>query len=147
MIEITDEKNRRAKRTLGQWLFNPFQFIAGFESLCLGLAIMLLTAYVGSLSRAHFNGVLNFNIDLFNRATAASWVYVAEVLIDWFSISGVLAIVGFFASHSSFRIIDVLGTQALARAPYLLNTIVNYPKVSEDMANIFYGNNLNKERR
>ncbi len=127
MTEIEAKTDSRQKRTLGQWLFNPFQFIAGFKALFLGLVIILITAFIGSLSQAHFSGVLDMQVDLLNQQPVARWVYFAEVLVDWLCMSAILMIAGFFFSRSSFRIIDVFGTQALARAPYLLGALVVLP--------------------
>lgn len=109
---------------MGQWLFNPFQFIAGGNALLLGLIIMLASAYLGSLSNTHFDGVLDVHIG----KTTPLWFFFAEVLIDWLCLSIVLLIAAFFVSRSSFRIIDVFGTQALARAPYLISALALLPK-------------------
>lgn len=127
MTETEAETDSRQKRTLGQWLFNPFQFIAGPKALFVGLIIILLTAFIGSLSQAHFSGVLDMQIDLLNQQPVAHWVYFAEVLVDWLCMSAILMIAGFFVSRSSVRVIDVFGTQALARAPYLLGALVVLP--------------------
>lgn len=121
-------KNNNQNRTLKQWLFNPFQFIAGGSALAIGLIIMLASAYLGSLSNTHFDGVL----DIHTGRTAATplWFFITEVLIGWFCLSIVLLIAALFVSRSSFRIIDVFGTQALAKAPYLLVTLAGLTKGS-----------------
>jgi hypothetical protein len=119
-------KNNSQNRTLKQWLFNPFQFIAGGNALVLGLAIILITAYLGSLSNTHFDGVL----DVHTGTAAPLWFFLTEVLIDWLCLFIVLLIAAFFTSRSSFRIIDVFGTQALARAPYLISALALLPKGS-----------------
>ena len=118
--------NNLQKRTLGQWLFNPFQFIAGGSALLVGLAIILIATYIGSLSNTHFDGVL----DVHTGKAAPLWLFFAEVLSDWLWISIMLLIAGHIISrsHSSVRAIDVFGTQALARAPYLLSALVTLPK-------------------
>ena len=123
MTETEAKTDSRGKRTLGQWLFNPFQFVAGSKALFAGLIVILLTAYIGSFSQAHFSGVLDMQVDLLNQQPVARWVYFAEVLIDWLCMSVILMIAGFFVSRSSFRIVDVFGTQALARTPYLFSAI------------------------
>jgi len=116
--------NNLQKRTLGQWLFNPFQFVAGGSALFLGLVIMLAAAFLGSLGDLHFDGV----IDLHIGKPAPLWFFEAEVLIDWLCLSIVLLIVALFVSRSSFRVVDVFGTQALARTPYLAALLVIMPK-------------------
>jgi hypothetical protein len=120
----TEFKNNIQNRTLKQWLFNPFQFIAGGSTLLLGLIIMLVSAFLGSLSNSHFDGVLDLHIG----KAAPLWFFTTEVLIDWLCLSIVLLITGLIVSRSSFRIIDCFGTQALARSPYLLAAVVVLPK-------------------
>ena len=126
MTDTESKNNNLQKRTLGQWLFNPFQFIAGGGTLLLGLIIMLVSAFLGSLSNTHFDGVL----DVHSGTAAPLWFFLTEVLIDWLCISIVLLIAGFIVSRSSFRVVDVFGTQALARAPYLISALALLPKGS-----------------
>jgi len=126
MADIEFKNNNKQKRTLRQWLFNPFQFIAGSGTLLLGLIIMLVSAFLGSLSNTHFDGVL----DVHSGTAAPLWFFLTEVLIDWLCISIVLLIAGFIVSRSSFRVVDVFGTQALARAPYLISALALLPKGS-----------------
>ena len=111
---MTDIKlnNNLQKRTLAQWLFNPFQFIAGGSALLLGLAIILIIAYINSLRNASFG------------KNTPLWFYYTYGLNNWLWISVTLYFAGRIISHSSLRAIDVLGTQALARAPYLLSALV-----------------------
>ena len=118
------KNNNLQKRTLGQWLFNPFQFIAGYSALLVGLLIILASAYLGSLSNSHFDGVLDLHIG----KAAPLWFFTTEVMIDWLCLSIAVLITGFIVSRSSFRIIDVFGTQALARVPYLFAAVAVLPK-------------------
>jgi hypothetical protein len=106
-----------------EWLFNPFRFIAGFKALLLGLAIILISSFIGSLSSMHFDGVLDFHIGL----KAPLWFFLVEGLIDWICLAVPLLFFGLIVSRSSFRMIDVLGTQALARWPYLIAALAMLP--------------------
>jgi hypothetical protein len=124
MTDFKSEENGKQKRTLTQWLFNPFQFIAGGGALSVGLVVILVTAFLGSLSNTHFDGVL----DVHTGRSAPLWFFPMEVLIDWLCISVVLLMAAFIVSRSSFRVIDVFGTQALARAPHLLTVLAVLPK-------------------
>jgi len=123
MTEIPANSETATSKRLSQWLFNPFRFIAGFKALCLGLVIILVSAFVGSLSSTHFDGVL----DVHTGAEAPLWFFFAESVIDWLCIVVPLFFFGLIVSRSSFRIIDVLGTQALARWPYLITALVLFP--------------------
>jgi hypothetical protein len=110
-----------------EWLFNPFRFIAGFKALLPGLAIILVSALVGSFSNTHFDGVLDAHTGL----EAPRWLFFAEGLINWVCMVIPLFFFGLIVSRSSFRTIDVFGTQALARWPYLITSVVMLPDANQ----------------
>jgi hypothetical protein len=127
MTEIAANTKAANSNRLSQWLFNPFRFIAGFKALLLGLAIILISAFVGSFSNTHFDGVL----DLHTGAAAPMWFFLVEGLIDWVCMVVPLFLFGLIVSRSSFRTIDVLGTQALARWPYLIAALAMLPNANK----------------
>lgn len=112
---------------LSQWLFNPFRYVAGFQALLMGLAIILISGLVGSFSNTHFDGVLDVHTGL----EAPLWLFLAEGLIDWICLAVPLFLFGLIVSQSSFRTIDVLGTQALARWPFFIISIVMLPDANQ----------------
>lgn len=97
-------------------LFHPFIFIAGASSLLAGLATILLTGWLGALNNVHFDGVL----DVHAGAGLPLWLTLSEGLIAWLTLSVLLFLVGRLLSRTSFRAIDLFGTQALARWPMIL---------------------------
>lgn len=98
-------------------LFNPFHHLAGGLALALGLAILLLTAVVGFFGTAHVDGVLDFHA---GRPAPLS-LFLIEGAVAWLALAVPLYVAGRLLSRSRrLRAIDVFGTQALARAPYLL---------------------------
>jgi len=99
-----------------EWLFNPFKYVAGARSLVIGLAAILVAGFVGSLSNSHFDGVLDFHT---GRADA-TWVFLLEGVLDWLCLAIVLFILGKLASKTAFRVIDLFGTQSMARWPSLI---------------------------
>jgi hypothetical protein len=115
--------NLTPERKLTTLLFNPFIYIAGGKALGLGLAAVLLAGLVGSLSNTHFDGVLDthggFHVPL--------GIFLAEGLADWLCLALVLLIFGKIISNTAFRTIDLFGTQALARWPTLLTSLVSLP--------------------
>jgi hypothetical protein len=121
MTELTTNSS------LIQWLFNPFRFIAGFKALLMGLAIILISGFVGSFSNTHFDGVLDVHTGL----ESPLWFFFAEGLIDWGCMVIPLFFFGLIVSRSAFRMIDVLGTQALARWPYLITAVVMLPDANQ----------------
>ncbi len=127
MIESATNKKTVNGDRLSQWVFNPFRFIAGFKALLLGLAVILVSGFVCSFSDTHFDGVLDVHIGF----GAPLWFFLAEGLIDWVCMVIPLFFFGLIVSHSSFRVIDVLGTQALARWPYLITSVVMFPDANQ----------------
>lgn len=123
MTQIAAPVTAVSNRSLTRWLFNPFRFIAGLRALLLGLIIIALTSMLGSLSNTHFDGTL----DVHTGTPAPLWLFLAEGLINWLSLALPLYFFGLILSRSSLRFIDVLGTQALARWPYLLTALVMMP--------------------
>ena len=105
-------------------LFNPFVYIAGAQALFLGWAAILAAGLLGAMSHTHLDGVL----DVHSGAHVPLWVFLSEGMIDWLCLAGVLLIIGRITSRTSFRSIDVLGTQALARWPTLFVSLVTLPR-------------------
>lgn len=111
-------------------LINPFTKIAGFPSLIWGLSIIILSAFLASFNNIHFDGVLDIHLGL-----DAKWYYfILEVVIDWLCISILFYIMSIALSKSSIRIIDIFGTQALARFPYLLVSLVGFLPYLKDLS-------------
>ncbi len=75
----------------------------------------LLAGWMASLSNSHFDGILDFH----TGRPASLWVILSEGIIDWLIMALLVLAAGALVSRSSFRVIDVLGTQALARFPTL----------------------------
>lgn len=126
MADDTIRPTHSRVKTGAALLFNPFQYIAGIQALLVGLALIIATIYVGSLSQTHFDGVL----DVHSGLAAPTWFFLVEVLIDWLSLAILLTIAGLITARSRFRLIDVVGTEALARAPMLLTaTLFLLPQV------------------
>jgi hypothetical protein len=113
------------KKTLISWLFNPFRYVAGGPALGLGVFIIVVTSLIGYFSRIHFDGVIDFHPA--PKTSAPLWLFVAEGLIDWLSLSLILTILATIVPPRNFRIIDVFGTQALARWPHLLTSLAALP--------------------
>jgi len=130
MTENTTNSEVASDKRLGQWLFNPFRFIAGFRALLLGLAIILLSAFLGWLGNTHFDGV----IDIHTGLQGPLWFFLAEGLLNWVCMAIPLLFFGLIVSRRSFRMIDVLGTQALARWPYLVTSLVMLPGANRRFA-------------
>jgi len=111
-------------------LLNPSVYIAGGHALSLGLGAIILAALIGSLGNVHFDGVL----DTHASAAAPLWFFLLEGIVDWLSLSIVLLMLGRMISRTGFRAVDVFGTQALARWPTLLISVILLPKAYQRIA-------------
>lgn len=123
MIENSTDHTVKPNVSLGQYLFNPFRILAGPKALLLGLTVILITAFLGSLSNTHFDGVL----DVHTGQQAPAWLFFAETLIDWLCMVLFLFFSALIISRSQWRFIDILGTQALSRWPTLISALVMLP--------------------
>ncbi len=97
-------------------LLNPFTRIAGGSALLLGCLIMLLTAAIAAPCGVNFVGSLNIHVA---RATPFG-IILMLLVFGWLNASVFFYIAGRLLSPSKIRAIDIFGTLALARAPFLL---------------------------
>ena len=117
MHERTWVQDRGGSMEISRWLFNPFYYVAGAKALGLGLLVLILTGMFGFWGKIRFDGLLDFHMGL---PPLPIWGNIAETLFSWLLLSILLFFAGKMISKSRPRLIDVLGTQALARLPYLL---------------------------
>lgn len=106
--------------TVAGWLFNPFIRIGGGQALVLGLAAIVASGLAAAAADMHFSGLL----DVRGVSRAPFWVPVVEGLVNWSSISVILAAVSLLIAPRTVRLIDLAGTQALARVPLLPAALV-----------------------
>ena len=103
-----------------KWFINPFERIAGWMALFIGLAAMALTAVFGTINHVAFDGVL----DVHSWTKSSFSESFAMQAIDFLALFLTKWIVGVCFSKSKPRVIDVAGTMALARAPMLPLTLI-----------------------
>src|SRR5512140_369351 len=120
MTTVAIDQALAARRNWKSWLFNPFLFIAGFKALIIGLVIIVAASLLGSLGNIHFDGVL----DAHYGPAWPMWVLIVGGLIDWLSLALVLAIFAVIMWHKTSRFIDIIGTQALARWPSIIVSLL-----------------------
>ncbi len=101
------------------WLFTPFRRIAGLPALIAGLAVIALTAVLAHVAGLHTSGVLTLQLS----PTLPLWVLLVQGLVNWAVMAGCLLVAGYWLGARRFRPIDLLGTQALARAPLALGAL------------------------
>jgi hypothetical protein len=112
-----------AERKWNTWLFCPFAFIAGGQALAWGLVAILMAGLIAYAGGTQFNGVL----DAQNGRTLSLAGSLLEGFSDWLCLAVTVALTGKVASRTSFRLLDVLGTQALARGPTVFVALLTLP--------------------
>ncbi len=100
-----------------KFIFNPFYKIAGSKALLWGLLILVLSGFLAYNANSRYDGYLDYH--LFPKIDM-QMIYVIDGIVVWLIGVVFFTILGKISSNTQFRVIDVLGTLALARAPYLL---------------------------
>jgi hypothetical protein len=113
----------KLERTPATLLFNPFGLVAGGQALVLGIGMLLLAGWIGWWSGLHFDGVLDAHIGW----RGPLWYALVEGVLDWLCMAVLLFAAGKLISRSAFRVIDLAGTQALARWPMLFASVACLP--------------------
>lgn len=103
-------------------IFNPFKYIAGKTSLIIGILVLLITAFISSQSNIHFPDTISVKASL----DFSLQYYIIQNFANWIIVSVIFYIISIIASKSKVRIIDVFGTQALARFPYLIASFTGF---------------------
>jgi len=111
-------------------LMNPFTRIAGWQAFGLGLFFMVLMGLLGAYNSIAFNGVIDMH--MFELSIPQSFLYLA---VDLVCLVVVMWITGLVVTKN-FRFIDILGTMALAKAPFLILAIAGFFTTAPNVAEI-----------
>src|SRR5688500_16793441 len=103
-------------------LFNPFRRFGGVQSLMIAVAVMIVAVVTAAWADVHFDGVLDMHAASGTNVNAG--IVLVEWLTDWLVLAILLYISGLIFSPSSIRLIDVLGTQGMARFPFVIQALV-----------------------
>lgn len=114
------------------WLYNPFEYIAGYKALFIGLAVMILATWIGTLNGSHFDGTFDMHVGM--RSVAS--LYFIETFVSWFLTALIFYITGLILSGSRIRIVDVFGTMAFARIPLILSVFVGFLPVMQQIGQL-----------
>ena len=90
--------------------------MAGVPALLIGVVAMALTAGLCVLASVHLDGVIDAHC-----GPALGWPPAfGQSLFNWLVLSAVLMPFALWLARPGWRLIDLLGIQALARAPFAL---------------------------
>ena len=112
-----------------KWLINPFERVAGWQALFIGLTAMALTAIFGKINLITFDGVLDVKFAVVTFSLSTSFIIQSIIFLILFLI---IWLAGICFSKSKPRAIDIAGTMALARIPMLLFVIVCFLPIVPD---------------
>lgn len=129
--------NERSEKTLDkmslyEWVFNPFETINGISSLVFGLIILIFIAFFATLSNVFFPGIidcLNISSIAYNPEDFQFYVLLIQLLASWIILSIFFIIFSILIpfnlkSLQQVNLLDVLGSTALSRYPYLILVIL-----------------------
>ena len=111
--ETTNRAGVPREMSVARWLFNPFVRIGGEQALAIGLSVIVVSGLVAAAGGVHFDGLLDFHPGY----SVSFWVPVVEGLVNWSVISVLLVPVSLVVAPRTVRLVDIAGTQALARVP------------------------------
>jgi hypothetical protein len=120
-------------------LLNPFTRIAGWQAFVLGVFFMLLIGITGTYANVYFDGAIDVHFaENANLRTSLNYL-----VIDLLSLVLTLSVAGIFIAKN-FRLLDILGTVSLAKAPFLILALValaaeapNVEQIMQDPSSIF----------
>ncbi len=124
------------KESISSYLFTPFKFVAGKESLFIGVAVLALLFVFGYWNNVHFDGVLDTHFGCLTTQSSPA-IHALYQLIAWFSLVVVFFPMAKTFSQSSVRLIDMVGTLAVARFPLIILALWGFnPDIHICMENI-----------
>lgn len=121
MSELSMSYGQKESGAISRWLLNPFYYVAGGKALTMGVVIMVATGSLAFLGRIRFDGILDFHL---GPPAPSLGINISEIMVSWLFMSCLLLFLGKIFSKSHIRSIDVFGTQALARSPLFLISLV-----------------------
>lgn len=108
-------------------LINPFEKIAGIQSLLIGLAATILAGTLGYYSKTHFDGILNLHSGL----QSAWYIHVLEPIISVSTIALWFVVFALIFGKRNIRIIDIIGTQFFAFVPSVPGALLGFFDIIE----------------
>lgn len=120
------EKNSSRAGYIFSILLNPFQKIAGFNALILGLIVILAMSFLGVAAKLYFPGilgVLNATVVKLPKIQMGVFLPLCQNIISWLTLTFLFFISAKIFQQKKLRFLDFLGTVALSRFPYLILTL------------------------
>lgn len=107
------------------WL-NPFQKIAGFKALVIGMMILLMISYLGVVAKVYFLGPISIinAAALAKQTNAIGFLFLTyQNIVSWLTLSILFIVTAKVLQKQRLRIVDFLGTVVFAQYPTLFNVL------------------------
>ncbi|MDF1678046.1 MAG: hypothetical protein P1U32_05060 [Legionellaceae bacterium] len=134
------KRKRFFNKVHSTFLLNPFQKIAGWKALLIGMMVIILTSAIAVKAKLYFLGPMStINASVLGKQSITSpfFFMLYQNMICWLVLSILLMLTAKVLQKHKIRIVDFLGTVALARIPTLIATLylmvvrMEYPSVLE----------------
>lgn len=121
---------------MSKYLFNPFRYIAGWESLAAGILVLLCTSVIGYYSHIHFPDIISVK----TNPGIPYYVLLVENGLNWLVPSIVLYLAALIFSSSSVRVVDILARKHWPGLLTLLPHLRAFREPSTSLDNTPFGN-------
>jgi hypothetical protein len=121
----------KLKEILKLIFVNPFEKVAGWQALGLGLIFVVAMTFIAFINKHYFTGAFDLKITRCTYALSEAFVMMAiglASIILMFLLAGI-------CFSKNFRVIDVFGTTILAKFPHFflaLNSFIPMPFFLKD---------------
>ena len=104
-----------------KWVYNPFEFVAGWKALGIGIVILCIATIIGYFGSMVFYGgqAKVVSVITWSKAFSLQFLGLAVTVIVMYLVALI------FAKHVRFQ--DILGTVTLSKYPLLLMALLNLP--------------------
>ncbi len=118
-------KNSFCSTLENSMLINPFQKIAGFKALCIGIILMLVMSALGVYANVYIDGSLGFLMtDTLKVTIAPSFLLLLyQNIVACLSVAVLFYLAALSLRQKGIRIIDFLGTVTFARYPTCISLL------------------------
>jgi len=120
-------------KKIWDYLFRPFQFIAGGKALFFGIVVMSVLVGLCYLTDTAFDGTIDMHY-ICEKSTILEQIYcifgVYAIMVIVFYITALIV------SGKNARLIDIAGTFALAKTPLIIAALVGFLPISKALCQL-----------
>ncbi|MDR2824500.1 MAG: YIP1 family protein [Prevotellaceae bacterium] len=110
-------------RNIWDYIFRPFQFVAGGKALILGIVTMFVLVALCYASNTFFDGAIDAHYGCKEKAILP---HVYCVFGVWVVMTVLFYLTALLAGSKKTRLIDIAGTLALAKLPLIVFALIGF---------------------